>query len=123
MSPSIIAPVVSSVAAIALSLSEVQVTVTLSDDGGQPVEEYTVSYMRHECVSHSVTISALSPFREQVVINGTVIVFSGSADLQFIGNVTGLALVTGLTYSVSVVARNSVGDSEAFIDTLFVPCE
>ena len=45
-SPSI-APVIGSVAAIALSLSEVQVTVTLSDTGGQAVEEYTVSYM-HE---------------------------------------------------------------------------
>ena len=42
-----VAPVIDSVAAIALSLSEVQVTVTLSDTGGQPVEEYTVSYM-HE---------------------------------------------------------------------------
>ena len=98
-------------------------TVTLSDTGGQPVEEYTVSYMRLECVSHSVTISALSPFHEQITINGTVIVFSASTGLQFNGNVTGLALITGLTYSVSVVARNSVGDSEAFIDTLFVPCE
>ena len=47
MSPSIIAPVIGSVVAIALSLSEVQVTVTLSDIGGQPVEKYTVSYMRH----------------------------------------------------------------------------
>ena len=123
MSPSIIAPVIGSVAAIALSLSEVQVTVTLSDTGGQPVEKYTVSYMKHECVSHSVTISALSSFREQVVINGTVIVFSASADLQFIGNVTGLALITGLTYSVSVVARNSVGNSDASMGTVFVPCE
>ena len=37
-----VAPVIGSVAAIALSLSEVQVTVTLSDTGGQPVD-YTVS--------------------------------------------------------------------------------
>ena len=82
-----------------------------------------MSYMRHECVSHSVTISALFPFHEQVTINGTVIVFSASAGLQFNGNVTGLALITGLTYSVSVVARNSVGNSEAFMGTVFVPCE
>ena len=79
--------------------------------------------MRHECVSHSVTISTLSSFHEQVTVNGTVMVFSGPAGLQFIGNVTGLALITGLTYSFSVVARNSVGDSEAFTDTVFVPCE
>ena len=74
-------------------------------------------------MSHSVTISALSSFHEQVTINGTVTMFSRSTGLQFIGNVTGLTLITGLTYSVSVVARNSVGDSEAFIDTVFVPCE
>ena len=96
-------------------------TVTLSDTGGQPVEEYTVSYMRHVC--DCVIISALSPFHEQVTINGTVMMFSASAGLQFIGNVTGLALITGLTYSVSVVARNSVGDSEAFMGTVFVPRE
>ena len=42
-----VAPVIGSVAAIALSLCEVQVTVTLSDTGGQPMETYTVSYMRH----------------------------------------------------------------------------
>ena len=79
--------------------------------------------MRHECVSHSVTISALSSFHEQVTINGTVMMFSGSTGMQFIGNVTGLALITGLTYSFSMVARNSVGDSEAFIDIVFVPRE
>ena len=37
------APVIGTVATKALSLSDVQVTVTLSDTGGQPVEEYTVS--------------------------------------------------------------------------------
>ena len=37
------APVIGTVATKALSLSDVQVTVTLSDNGGQPVEEYTVS--------------------------------------------------------------------------------
>ena len=50
-------------------------------------------------------------------------VFGGSVDLQFIGNVTGLSLMNGVTYSVSVVARNIVGDSEAFTDMVFVPCE
>ena len=75
------------------------------------------------CVSHSAIISALSLFHDQVTINGTVMVFSASAGLQFNGNVTGLALITGLTYNVSVVARNSVGSSEAFIDTVFVPRE
>ena len=50
-------------------------------------------------------------------------VFNGSADLQFIGNVTGLSLMNGVTYTVSVVASNSVGDSEAFTGTVFVPCE
>ena len=99
-------------------------TVTLSDTGGQPVEEYTVSYIRQGVhVSHSVTSCALSPLHEQVTINGTVTMFSGSADLQFIGNVTGLTLITGLTYSFSVVARNSVGNSEVFIGSVFVPCE
>ena len=49
--------------------------------------------------------------------------FSGSADLQFIGNVTGLSLVHGVNYTVSVVARNSVGASETFTGTVFVPCE
>ena len=56
-------------------------------------------------------------------INGTVTMFSASADLQLIGNVTGLALMNGVTYSVSVVARNSVGNSETGIVTVFVPCE
>ena len=39
------APVIGTFAAKALSLSDVQVTVTLSDNGGQPVEEYTVSFV------------------------------------------------------------------------------
>ena len=39
------APVIGTVTTKALSLSEVQVTVTLSDTGGQPVEEYTVSFV------------------------------------------------------------------------------
>ena len=81
-----------------------------------------MSYMRHECVSHSETISASSPFHEQVTINGKVMMFSGSAGLQFIGNVTGLTLITGVTYSVIVVARNSVGPSRTYNST-FVPCE
>ena len=59
----------------------------------------------------------------QVTVNGTVMTFSGSADLQFIGTVTGLSLVHGVTYTVSVVARNSIGDSETFNGTVFVPCE
>ena len=59
----------------------------------------------------------------QVTINGTVMMFSGSADLQFIGNVTGLSLMNGVTYSVSVVARNSVGASEMFLAMLYVPCK
>ena len=59
----------------------------------------------------------------QVTINGTVMTFSGSADLQFIGNVTGLSLMNGVTYSVTVVARNSVGDSETFAGIVFAPCE
>ena len=50
----------------------------------------------------------------QVTINGTVMVFGGSADLQFIGTVTGLSLVHGVTYTVSVMARNSVGASKTF---------
>ena len=39
-----LAPVIGSVTAEALSLSDIQVTATLSDDGGQLVEEYTVSH-------------------------------------------------------------------------------
>ena len=58
-----------------------------------------------------------------VTVNGTAMTFSGSADLQFIGNVAGLSLMNGVTYTVSVVARNSVGDSETFTGTVFVPCE
>ena len=59
----------------------------------------------------------------QVSINGTVMVFNGSADLQFIGDVTGLSLMNGVTYSVTVVARNSVGDSETFTGSFSIPCE
>ena len=59
----------------------------------------------------------------QVSVNGTVMMFSGSADLQFIGNVTGLSLMNGVTYTVTVVARNIVGDSETFTGMVFVPCE
>ena len=49
--------------------------------------------------------------------------FSGSVGLQLIGNVTGLSLMNGVTYSVSVVARNSVGASKTFTGMVFVPCE
>ena len=59
----------------------------------------------------------------QVIINGTVMTFSGSEDLQFTGNVTGLSLMNGVTYTVSVVVRNSVGTSETFTGIVFVPCE
>ena len=57
----------------------------------------------------------------QVTINGTAMTFSGSADLQFTGNVTGLSLMNGVTYTV--VVRNSVGTSETFTGIVFVPCE
>ena len=54
----------------------------------------------------------------QVTVSGTTVMFSGST-----GNVTGLSLMNGVTYSVSVVGRNSVGVSERFTAMLFVPCE
>ena len=54
----------------------------------------------------------------QVTVSGTTVMFSGS-----MGNVTGLALMNGVTYNVSVVARNSIGNSGMFIVMLFVPCE
>ena len=38
-----VVPTVSGVVALALTLDTVQVDVTVSDDGGQPVLEYTVS--------------------------------------------------------------------------------
>ena len=73
------------------------------------------------CPSHGGHVTcAVIP---QITINGTVMMFSGSEDLQFIGNITDLTLITGLTYNISVVARNSLGNSEAFIDTVFVPRE
>ena len=76
--------------------------------------------MVQTCVSCSVYSSTTPP---QVTVNGTVMTFSGSADLQFIGNITGLSLMNGVTYSVTVVARNSVGDSETFAGIVFAPCE
>ena len=72
-------------------------------------------------MSLSVAIGILYP--PQVTVKGTVMMFSRSADLLFIGNVTGLALMNGVTYSVSVVARNSIGDSETFTGSFRVPCE
>ena len=59
----------------------------------------------------------------QVSINGTVMMFSGSVGLQLIGNVTGLSLMNGVTYTVTVVARNNIGASEIFTGMVFVPCE
>ena len=49
--------------------------------------------------------------------------FNGSADLQFIGNVTGLSLMNGVNYNISVIARNSVGASKTFTGSFSVPCE
>ena len=66
-------------------------------------------------------LTATTPL--QVTINDTVMTFSGSADLQVTGNVTGLSLAHGVTYTVGVMARNSIGASETFIGTVFVPCE
>ena len=54
----------------------------------------------------------------QVTVNGTTVVLSGAT-----GNVTGLALMNGVTYSVCVVARNSIGDSKTFTGSFRVPCE
>ena len=31
--------------------------------------------------------------------------------------------MNGVTYSVSVVERNSIGHSETYVDMVFVPCE
>ena len=59
----------------------------------------------------------------QVSVNGTVMVFGGSADLQFIGNVTGLSLMNGVNYTVSVVARNSIGASQTFTGSFSVTRE
>ena len=38
--------------------------------------------------------------------------------MQFIGTVTGLSLVHGVTYTVIVVARNTVGANETFNGTV-----
>ena len=59
----------------------------------------------------------------QVSVNGTVMVFGGSADLQFIGNATGLSLMNGVNYTVSEVARNSIGASETFTGSFSVTRE
>ena len=115
-------PTVGGVVALALTLDTVQVDVTVSDDGGQPVLEYTVSQTcvnRWLCVTGcSAAINGRTLLVPQVTLNGTTVMFSGST-----GNVTGLSLMNGVTYSVSVVARNSVGASETFTAMLFVPCE
>ena len=66
-------------------------------------------------------LSATTPLK--VTINGTVMTFSGSADFQFIGNLTGLSLMNGVTYTVSVVARNSVGANKTLTTSFSVPCE
>ena len=103
-------------------------TVTLSDDGGQPVEEYNVSHTGRD--SYIILLTPLTVFECtclwvysllsicQVTINGTAMTFSGSADLQFIGTVAGLSLVHGVIYTVTVVARNSVGASDTFNGTV-----
>ena len=54
----------------------------------------------------------------QVTVSGTTVMFSRSR-----GNVTELSLLNGVTYTVSVVARNSVGASETFTGSFNVPCE
>ena len=112
-------PTVSGVEAIALTLDTVQVDVTVSDDGGQPVLEYTVS---QACgVEFNTTISLWSECTHpvpQATINGTTELFDRSG-----GNVTGLSLMNGVTYTVSVVARNSIGDSKTFTGSFSVPCE
>ena len=66
----------------------------------------------------SATMDGRTLLVPQVTVNGTTVMFSGST-----GNVTGLSLMNGVTYSVNVVARNSVGASETFTGMLFVPCE
>ena len=52
----------------------------------------------------------------QDTVNGTIVQFNRST-----GNETGLSLMNGVTYTVSVVARNSIGDSETFTGTFSVP--
>ena len=54
----------------------------------------------------------------QVTVNGTTMMCNRST-----GNVTGLSLMNGVIYNVSVVARNSIGDSETFTSSFGVPCE
>ena len=108
--------------ALALTLDTVQVGVTVSDDGGQPVLEYTVSQTWVNgglCVTGvSAAVDGCTLLVPQVTVNDTTVVLSGAT-----GNVTGLALMNGVTYSVSVVARNSIGDSETFTGSFRVPCE
>ena len=108
--------------ALALTLDTVQVGVTVSDDGGQPVLEYTVSQTWVNgglCVTGvSAAVDGCTLLVPQVTVNGTTVVLSGAT-----GNVTGVALMNGVTYSVSVVARNSIGDSKTFTGSFRVPCE
>ena len=69
-------------------------------------------------VQHALYALLCTLLLPQVTVSGTTVMFSGS-----MGNVTGLAVMNGVTYSVSVVARNSVGNSEMFIDSFRAPCE
>ena len=105
----------------ALTLDAVQVNVTVSDDGGQAVLEYTVS----QACGNGKVVYVTGEFMgrctlpvPQVTVNGTRMMFNRST-----GNATGLSLMNGVTYSVTVVARNSIGDSETFTSSFSVPCE
>ena len=104
----------------ALTLDAVQVDVTVSDDGGQPVLEYTVSqaWEWEGCIRHWRLDGGCTLLVPQVTVNGTTVKFNRST-----GNVTGLSLMNGVTYSVSVVAWNSIGDSETFTSSFSVPCQ
>ena len=98
-------------------------TVTLSDDGGQPVEEYIVSFACFVRLVHWNTIASTSPSL-QVEVRGTNHTFLSSEQMQVSLLVNQLRVnFTKGERVMRVFAVNSVGTSDPVSADVTVPCE
>ena len=99
-------------------------TVTLSDDGGQPVEEYIVSFACFVRLVHWTRMASTSPSL-QVELKGTNYTFTGSEQVQvsLLVNQLKVNFSKGERATLRAFAVNSVGTSDPVSADVIVPCE
>ena len=99
-------------------------TVTVSDDGGHPVEEYIVSFACFVRLLHWTRMASTSPSL-QVELKGTNYTFTVSEQMQvsLLVNQLRVNFTKGERVTLRAFAVNSVGTSDPVSADVIVPCE